>query len=450
MRREPEDRRLKAVGIALLALSVPIFLWLSADAVNQWPPHVQLLGRFMGVAALALNLAALGLMWLVAGCGGARPWATPKSRRAWAFKFAAANLILPMLVYGLLTDSGPAAAELERSDWGIGVSLVLLLMMAGASALYRRSRRHEASSAAQAMADDPRPPVLYLRSFQDDGRMLVNDFGLPWLQRVAVAFKPTSAEEELAATLERIGPVVAIGKPGEPLPELGAARLYVGHDVWQAEVSALMRRAALVVVRIGASPGVLWEIGQALECLPRQRLVLVLLGGAPLAPPVADRLAAVLGDALPAALPEPVRWRPLAIRPDGQRIGALVCFDAAGRPQVLQVHAWRPGLQDLVFAMTLRPSAGPMRRAWRRVFDVIGQPWGVGPRHNQRLRAVLLAFFFGWFGAHWFYLGRHRRGWLYLLLFPVGVSIIMMWVDALRFLWVDRAEFDARFAAAPR
>jgi hypothetical protein len=28
-------------------------------------------------------------------------------------------------------------------------------------------------------------------------------------------------------------PVIAVGKPGETLPELGAARMYVGHEDWQ-------------------------------------------------------------------------------------------------------------------------------------------------------------------------------------------------------------------------
>ena len=37
-------------------------------------------------------------------------------------------------------------------------------------------------------------------------------------------------EQELAVLMGRLGPVVAIGKPGERLPELGAARLYVADD----------------------------------------------------------------------------------------------------------------------------------------------------------------------------------------------------------------------------
>lgn len=439
----PEDRRLKAVGLVLLGLALPLYFWLTADAVNQWPPDADRFGPFVLVAVVALNLTAFGLMWLAVGCGAPRPWRTQASRRAWLLKLLVANLVLPMLVYGLLVNAEGVSAEFEDSAWGTGFSVLIMLFAVGALWLYRRSLQHEARSAAQAMAEDPRPPVLYLRSFQDDGRMLVTDQGGAAAEKLLGALTPTSAEEELAGTLERVGPVVAIGKPGEPLPELGAARLYVGHDVWQAEVNALMRQAALVVVRVGTSPGVLWEINQALEHLPRERLVLVMLGNAPLAPEIADRLAAVLGEALPAALPAPPP--PWWGGSPNRRFGALVCFPRGAGARVVPVRSWPLAWADLGYAVTLRPTAGPLQRAWRNVFAQLGLVWGAGPRRHRRLNAVLLAALFGWCGAHWFYLGRPRRGRVYLLM--LALAIFPSWYDALRFVWVDRAEFDARFGS---
>lgn len=96
-----------------------------------------------------------------------------------------ANLAVPALVYGLMTD-----AE---------------------SALFRRSRRHEAVSAAQAMADAPRPPVLDLRLCQDDRSVLLDDQGWPGMPSLTRAASPSSPEDELAQILHRIGPVVATG-----------------------------------------------------------------------------------------------------------------------------------------------------------------------------------------------------------------------------------------------
>ena len=443
---EPESQRLKALGLVLLGLSVPLFIWLGDEAVHQWPPQASGFVGFVLVAALAMNLVAFGLMWLVIGCGGRLPWRSPRTLRAWALRLAGANLALPMLIFGLLSDSAEADAEFNESFLYLLLSVLMLLLAAALAWLYRRSRRHEAPGAAQAMAADPRAPVLYLRSFRDDGHALMVDLGWPRVQAALGAVMPVSAEEELADALAGIGPVIAIGKPGEPLPELGAARLYIGHDVWQAEVNALMQKAALVVVRVGASPGVLWEINQVLENLPRERLVLVLLGGEPLAPQIAGRLAAVLGDALAAAVPfTPRRWQ-LWLQPCAQRIGALVCFGPGSVARVVQVSGWPLAWADIGYALTLRPSAGALRRAWREVFGVLGLVPGSSRQQGMRLRAALLALFFGWTGAHWFYLGRRRRGWAYLLMFPVGLT--MMWVDAIRFVWVDRAEFDRRFASS--
>ena len=67
-------------------------------------------------------------------------------------------------------------------------------------------------------------------------------------------------------------------------------------------------------------------------------------------------------------------------------------------------------------------------------------------RRPSRAVAVLLAALIGCSGAQWFYLGNRRRGALYALLFIV--SYFFSVVDALRFIWVDRQEFDARFVAA--
>ena len=444
-----EDQRFKAVGLALLSLSAVMLAWLAADAVHQWPLDADKLGHFVLVSALALNLAAFGLMALSVGCGGLRPWRSAGTRRAWVLKLVIANLAVPAVVYGLLTDA-ESAPDLEESGWDTALSVIGIGLMLVVMALFRRSRRHEAVSAAQAMADDPRPPVLYLRSFQDDGSVLIEDQGLPGMQALTRATSPVSSEEELARILQNIGPVVAIGKPGEKLPELGAARLYVNHDEWQAVVGALMKQAALVVVRVGRSPGVLWEIGQALTQIPRERLALVMLGDEPLSPPVAARLAPALGGALPAALASPRRsgWLGRLVSNPKRRIGGVVCFTPDGRAHAVPVRMWPVGLNDLVVMMAWRPAAGPLRHAWRQVFVLLGLEWGAGPRRRERLFAVGLALLFGWFGAHWFYLGQRQRGWRCVRMFPLGVPIVMGWVDAFRFVWVDRAEFERRFLSA--
>ena len=55
-------------------------------------------------------------------------------------------------------------------------------------------------------------------------------------------------EEQLAEAMKDVGPFVAIGRPGEALPELGAGRPYASHAEWQDQVGQLISKAQLVVL----------------------------------------------------------------------------------------------------------------------------------------------------------------------------------------------------------
>jgi TM2 domain-containing membrane protein YozV len=315
--------------------------------------------------------------------------------------------------------------------------------------LWRRSRQYGALGADEAMARDPRPPVLYLRSFADDGAALIDAADSGLVRRIIKLVAPVTAEQELAEMLAQVGPVVAIGKPGEPLPELGAARLYVTDAQWQAKVLELMGKAALVVVRLGGSPGLLWEIEQSLERLPRQRVVFAILGGASVAPALAMRLAAVLGPTFELALPQPAptAWWTTLYNDPRRRIGGFVCFGADAAAHAIAVRRWPPEWQDLPYLMMGRPSSAPLRRAVRAVFAQLGLAAAAGTGRSRAV-AALLAVAVGWTGAHWFYLGRPRRGWIYVLTIPLLMAPLFLGLwDALRFIWVDRAEFDSRFSA---
>ncbi len=91
---------------------------------------------------------------------------------------------------------------------------------------------------------DGRPPIIFLRSFQDDG----ND-GSPLL------------EKDLNAALRAYGPFVAIGRPGELRPA-AAARQYFRADRWQEAVAALMDESGAIIVVPGLTPSLDWEIAQ--------------------------------------------------------------------------------------------------------------------------------------------------------------------------------------------
>ena len=108
----------------------------------------------------------------------------------------------------------------------------------------------------------PRQPVVYLRSFDDD-------------QTAARLSGGRTEEEHLAAMLYHIGPFIAVGRPGEVLPEVGAKRLYANDSEWQGVVEQLIGSARLVVIRTGATTGLHWEIERAVQILAPERLLLV-------------------------------------------------------------------------------------------------------------------------------------------------------------------------------
>lgn len=62
---------------------------------------------------------------------------------------------------------------------------------------------------------------------------------------------------------------------------------------------------------------------------------------------------------------------------------------------------------------------------------------------KNRFVVVLLAFFLGAFGVHRFYLGQYLRGFLYLIIPPLGA--IIAFYDAVVFLFMNNADFDIRY-----
>lgn len=111
-------------------------------------------------------------------------------------------------------------------------------------------------------AKDREPEIVLLRSFADDARELPPDPAptwtpFPFLDRY---FPPHTFEEALCRVLQRHGNVVAVGRPGERLPPLGARRIYLPTIDWQAPLLELLRTARLIVVVVGRTKGIRWEL----------------------------------------------------------------------------------------------------------------------------------------------------------------------------------------------
>ncbi|MFF4508053.1 transferase [Streptomyces sp. NPDC001401] len=188
--------------------------------------------------------------------------------------------------YGLFAGGAIAATTAQRQGYKLPPVDFVLLLVGGLAALgvgvllLRYTRPRSARGAAQALLADGRKPVLYLRSFADDDTAAQVDDSAAYVSL-------HSREEQLAGALGAVGPVITVGRPGEPLPQLGAARFYLPLDDWQPTVLRLMELSQLIVLRLGLGDGLWWEVQQARATQPARKLVLLAPGGQP---EVAERL----------------------------------------------------------------------------------------------------------------------------------------------------------------
>lgn len=181
--------------------------------------------------------------------------------------------LLGIGIYGLVAAIALYFVELLRSRsrlpliiFPVLLAFAILLTFIALRSL-GRAKRFEASTGERVLVEDRRPPVVYLRSFKDDARA-ANRVGM-------ASFRVNTEEGELADLVKHIGPLVAIGQPGEELPFFGAARVYVGQDEWQKRVRQLLSNAPMVILRAGSTAGLGWEVEQCASHVMPQRLVVL-------------------------------------------------------------------------------------------------------------------------------------------------------------------------------
>jgi hypothetical protein len=131
----------------------------------------------------------------------------------------------------------------------VAMSVVVVLVP-----LWRFGGRLAQPSADETRGRDSRPPVILFRSFRDDP-LRVDRFEWDRVQRKG----KRSFEETLTHQLWRVGPVTAIGRPGEGLPPVGAARAYFTNDKWQENAERWAQEARLIVMIVGGTEGLAWE-----------------------------------------------------------------------------------------------------------------------------------------------------------------------------------------------
>jgi hypothetical protein len=215
----------------------------------------------------------------------------------------------------------------------LGMGL-LALLGSYALSLSTYAKRMRARGAAQSLRKESRPPILLLRAFEDDYMAVeVAEPSKPWWAMGAT--RPATFEQTLSDLFSRSGPVIAIGRPGETVPPLGAYRFWINNDRWQQAVDELLKECQFVVMIMGRlhdRPGLTWEAERLFRLDTPDKVVLVM-------PPL-DRETAR------------ERWDEYR-RLSGERMPAYqsgelaVTFNPGGTCQVARANRnWRKGVSD--------------------------------------------------------------------------------------------------------
>jgi TM2 domain-containing membrane protein YozV len=447
-----ESRRLKIAGLVLIGVALPALFFLMDQVESKawltYQDNRQVWSTVL-LYLVAANLFALGLIVLLAGLKNLPLLTDVQAKKGALVKLAGANLLIVLCLGFVALGDIEALGESWRESWIVLFPLAFFVFAGRAGVvLLRRGWKYDAIPAEKLLEQDQRPPVVYIRSFKDDNKIIVTSSRARSLFSVLQWAAAISAEQELAMIMNRVGPVVAIGKPGESLPELGAARLYVGDDEWQAKITDLMKQARLVVIRAGATANLWWEIDQCAKLLPPRQLLLVSFGQGEDAKIFEKDVEHRFGRPESLDLPRkrsPFLWLMQLGMPLGVEMGRIIYFGHDSMPIAEPVRftlRWR----GLILS-PYRPYQESLESAFRRVFGQLDLPW---IDRKNRTTAAMLALFVGWLGFHHFYLGDRRRGIYYLGFFWTLVPLFLGWIDGVRLALMDEQEFEQKFVHQPR
>ncbi|MEM7273459.1 MAG: hypothetical protein AAF547_10300 [Actinomycetota bacterium] len=163
--------------------------------------------------------------------------------------------------------------HLELSDY-LAIAperLGQLMVLGGATVticgavVYRLARRVGKASAKRVTETDVRPPVLYLRSFEDD-RLPIPTAATsrrPFFEAFSILGREPF-EETVAWQLEQFGPVIGVLPPGSDRATLGSAKESLPQAEWQPLVLERMAEASTIVVVLAETEGLAWEMEQIL------------------------------------------------------------------------------------------------------------------------------------------------------------------------------------------
>jgi hypothetical protein len=173
------------------------------------------------------------------------------------------------LFRGLSSDFAQEWSTFALAVGHVSKLILVVAVLALAAVVWRIGQRLNLRHRAAIVLQD-KPPVLLLRSFADDADRIPSSRLIQRLFR-----RRKRLEETIADELAKAAPFVAIGKPGERLPQIGASRIYVSDSDWQQVVTSYIERANLIIVIAGKTHWVQWELANVLTQGLISRLLII-------------------------------------------------------------------------------------------------------------------------------------------------------------------------------
>lgn len=187
--------------------------------------------------------------------------------------FMGTSSFIPLGVWYVQTMTGMGATASGTQlaiGYALGAVMVIISMLIAFVTVYyilvlgrwatKAVRRLLSRSLEEVQALDPRPPILFLRSFADDQVALTPrrfDFKQWFLDETS---RSMNLDYLILQEGTEVGPTVALGKPGDPAPPYGVARGYFEHNDWKKAVSNLCQQAKGIILVLDTTEGVAWEI----------------------------------------------------------------------------------------------------------------------------------------------------------------------------------------------
>jgi hypothetical protein len=196
------------------------------------------------------------------------------------------RITLGVCILALAHFASPLENPASQQDTILGLGVVLFgaywtwalrsRLFKPLSNAVQRFRQQSRLTAQEMLRNSSAQPILYLRPFDADAERVFADNA--FLRLLASTEQRRRLEELIADEFSQLAPMIALGKPGLASQPLGVARdvLATTQDNWKDYVRKYIRESYRIVLLLGNTEHVRWELEQILNNDALSKLILIL------------------------------------------------------------------------------------------------------------------------------------------------------------------------------